>query len=443
MKQKLALIILAYFRLLAKWQLKKNNPLIIGVTGTTGKTSTHLAIQAVLKDKFKLKASYKANSESGLPLDILGLWPKTYSKFEWLKLMLLAPIKLITNWEKYDIYLAEMAIDSPNPPKNMAYLLTIIKPQIGVFLNVGLVHSFTFDHLCKQKSLQSRAQQIKQLIANEKGLLITQLPKNGLAVLNANDPLVADFSKKTKAKVIFFGNNQQADVQVVNSQQSLLGSQFTFQYQGKKTTINKKGYLLENTFANTFASAIAVGLHLGLTLKECCLAIEKNYQLAPGRSSLIEGVNHSLIFDSSYNASADTTQTLPMLNKLGAKRLLVLLGDLRELGQQTQLEHQRLANYLVQSPLAEIVLVGPEMKKYALPILNNKARWFRNAYLASQYLKNQLQAGDLLLVRGSQNTILLEIAVEQLMAKPHLAEQLLCRRGEFWEKRRFMVNNNP
>lgn len=436
MKKKIILLILAYFRFLAKLQLKKNKPLIIGITGTTGKSSTRNAVYAVLQNKFKVKVSFKANSETGIPLDILGLWPKNYSALDWLSLIMLAPIKLLTNWKKYDIYIAEMAIDSPFPPKNMQYLLSIIQPQIGVFLNVALVHSFTFDELVDEKNIKKRKQKIKELIAKEKGKLITQLPPAGLAVLNIDNNLTASFNKKTQAKVNYFGFNKQADIQITKTQQSLLGSEFTFKYQNKSAAIKMPGCLLANHFAHTFAAAITIGLHLNLSLQECCDAIEKNFQLAPGRSSLIKGVNSSFIFDSSYNASADTALTLPMLTKLGAKRLMVILGDMRELGIQTAPEHQRLAKALAKYNLAEIVLVGLEMKKYAMPILKNKAKWFKNAYLATNYLKPKIKPGDLILVRGSQNTILLEIAVEQLMANPKKAEQLLCRRGKFWDKKR-------
>jgi len=71
------------------------------------------------------------NSETGIPLGILGLKPKTYSKIEWLKLCAAAPAN-INYLEGTKYLIAEMGIDEPEPPKNMEYLLTILKPDIAV-----------------------------------------------------------------------------------------------------------------------------------------------------------------------------------------------------------------------------------------------------------------------------------------------------------------------
>ncbi|PIR62784.1 MAG: hypothetical protein COU65_01665, partial [Candidatus Pacebacteria bacterium CG10_big_fil_rev_8_21_14_0_10_42_12] len=137
MKRLLSGLVLRYFRSLAKIQLKRTKPLIIGITGSAGKTSAMTAVAAVLKDTRQVKTSDKANSESGIPLNILGLYPKSFAPSDWLRLMIQAPTKLainlVTNQEKYDTYVAELGIDSPFPPKNMGYLLTILHPDIGIF----------------------------------------------------------------------------------------------------------------------------------------------------------------------------------------------------------------------------------------------------------------------------------------------------------------------
>ena len=65
------------------------------------------------------------------------------------KIAILTPFKLLTNWKIYDIYLLEMGIDSAKSPKNMPYLLSIVKPDIGIFLNVTSVHLENFSSLDK------------------------------------------------------------------------------------------------------------------------------------------------------------------------------------------------------------------------------------------------------------------------------------------------------
>ncbi len=196
----LARLVLDYFRILAQLQLIKINLwrrlrgqksiIIIGVTGSAGKTSTMHALVAGLKSQFQVKYSQKANSESGIPLNILGLSMKDYSFKDWLRVALGAPLKLLTNWQDYDIYVVEMGVDEPTEPKNMGYLLKIIRPQIAVFTSVTSVHSQQFEAAGYKDPLRA--------IAQEKGRLIASLPQDGWAILNGDDPLVEQ-QKKTDA----------------------------------------------------------------------------------------------------------------------------------------------------------------------------------------------------------------------------------------------------
>jgi len=187
MKKFLSLLILAYLRFFARLKLAQINPTIIGVTGSAGKTSTVAAIETVLAQKFSVQTTGGANSETGIPLSILGLKMTDYSPFDWLRIIVLAPIYCLLP-VAYDILVCEMGIDELTPPKNMEYLLTIVQPKIGVFLNVLPVHTL------QMKSIEN--------IAAEKGKLITSLPKDGTAILNINDSHVLEFKTKTKAKIV-------------------------------------------------------------------------------------------------------------------------------------------------------------------------------------------------------------------------------------------------
>jgi UDP-N-acetylmuramoyl-tripeptide--D-alanyl-D-alanine ligase len=444
MKKILIWLFLTYLRLLAKIQLWKIKPKIIGVTGTAGKTSTTHAIEAILINHFKLKVSHKANSETGLPLNILGLQMKSYSWLDWLRVALLAPIKILTNWQKYDIYLAEMGIDSPFPPKNMGYLLTVFKPDIGVFLNAQPLHSFNYDILIKASDPKQRRQEATQLIAQEKGKMITALPKNGTAVLNTDDVNVFRFKDLTQARVIGFGQNEQAQLKIRNIEQSLEGTSFEFEFEQKKLKFTLNKLLLPDHYAYSFAAALSVAVSLKIDIKEAAKNLEQNFKLPPGRATLIKGLNNSYILDSSYNASTQPViDALKLIDRVSPGRKLALLGDLRELGQETKLEHEKAARAAAET-CNRVVLVGPAMKKYVLPILRKKGvkvDWTENAYQAAAILKQELKPDDMLLIKGSQNTLLLEIAVEKLMAEPEKAEKLLCRRGEYWNKRRGELRN--
>jgi len=192
-KKHLSLILLHYFRLLSKVQLNKVKLLqkikgqeltIIGITGSSGKTICQNLIETTLSPHFSLKSNSGANSESGIPLNILGLKPQNYSLLDWLRLILLSPIMLLLNWKTYQIYLVEMGIDGPDSPKNMDYLLTILKPDISIFLNVNLVHSSAFDSkVSKDITGKTRMDQILSIIASEKAKIINQLPSTSSAIL--------------------------------------------------------------------------------------------------------------------------------------------------------------------------------------------------------------------------------------------------------------------
>lgn len=438
MKPIFSFLLLHYFRLLAKIQLAKIKPRIIGITGSAGKSSTMEAVTAVLQDKYTLKVGRKANSESGIPLDILGLSPHNFSLFDWLRLAVLAPIKLLTNWGKYDFYIVEMGIDSPFPPKNMGYLLTVVKPEIGILTSVDAVHSEPFDVLIPPNA-PDRKEALIELIAKEKGKLIRLLPKTGLAVINADDGVLLENALPTAARVVRFGKNKAASIQVEEVRWDTSGTKIIYQTKEEKVTLHFPGVMLPEHFAHTFAAALCVAQHLEISPYKAGKLLEKNFKMPPGRATLIPASNGATILDSSYNASAQPVlDFLDLLATLPTKRKLALLGDMRELGSIAEEEHERVAKKAAKI-LDSVILVGPQMKEYALPILQAAklhTQWFPSAAAAARYLRNQLQKDDILLVKGSQNTLLLEIAIEQLMANPEDAGKLLCRRGKFWDEER-------
>lgn len=413
MKQVIYWLVLFYIRFLAKLQLIKVRPLIIGVTGSAGKTSLRNAIEAILKDKYKdrVKVSYKANSETGIPLNILGLPARNYGYDDWLWLLPLALWKLLTNWQKYDIYIVELGVDSPDPPKNMGYLLTIVKPKIGVWLNVLEMHTEAFDNLPGDPI---------DNIAKEKGKLITSLPADGWAVLNVNDKRVIKFKTKTQAQVISFN----------------------------RLKVKLKNQILGEEYQATFAAAMAVAKILGITEKQAVAGLKKNFKLPPGRMSVIKGIKNSVIIDSSYNASPiPTILALKSLKQVASGRKVAVLGDMRELGKITKIGHEQVAE-VVAGAADLVVTIGPLMKEYLIPKLKRmgykgEIYSFKTAYEAAEELKNKLvRIGDTVLVKGSQNMIFLEIVVEALMKNPQLADRLLCRRGRFWDNKRREIKNN-
>jgi len=101
-KQLFAGFLLGYLRIGAKIQLKKINPKIIGVGGSSGKSSLCSIIALVLSSRYKVKQGGGKNSETGIPLDILDISPGGYTATDWIRVVILVLYKLIFNWKKYD-----------------------------------------------------------------------------------------------------------------------------------------------------------------------------------------------------------------------------------------------------------------------------------------------------------------------------------------------------
>lgn len=425
--------ILAYFRVLAKLQLKKNgSATIIGVTGSAGKTSTRLAIVHILKTRGVVKSSVHANSESGIPLNILGLHPVSYSTLDWLRLICLAPFMLLTNWEHFDYYVVEMGIDSPDYPKNMAYLLQIIRPQVGVVLNAGLTHSAGFDHLVGDPSPARRSAKLIKLIAQEKMQLAQSISSRGVAIYNGDQKEFKNLASSLSARVITFGKTKGVDLQILLN--------FRFRYQGitHHLVLND---IFPDHFAYTFAAALAVCAAVGIPPSLSVPALS-SYCSAPGRLRIFPGISGSTIIDSSYNASPLTMlESLQLLQKLSGKnKKIAVIGDMRELGFSEKLAHKNLADWLLLYS-DEAILFGELTAAYTLPVLLSQkfpVHHFTHMSDLIKYLRSIAKPKSYLLFKGSQNQIFLERAVAAVLADPKDIARL-CRRGPYWDKIRSIV----
>lgn len=392
MKKYFSHFILYYLRFFAKLQLLKNRKMtIVGVTGSAGKSSTVAVCQAALGSKYKNKTNGGTNSESGIPLSILGIKVSGYSTIDWAKYCLLAPLKLLTNWQKYDIYLCEMGIDGPNSPKNMSYLLSIVKPKIGIFLNVNLVHGAFFKDI--------------NAIGLEKSKLITTLPSTGFALINNNDTVVATTTQNTLAKKIFL----------------------------KPIHIDFDNYAPPTSFDISISAAINLAKIFNIESTQAINNIKNNLVLPPSRCSLLLGINDSTIIDSSYNSSPFAcSEMLNILKEYSSPRIAIL-GDMRELGQHSKSAHQQIYNLALKS-CDILISVGLETSKY----FGDKAIKFNNYQDASVYLKKNLPNKSTILVKGSQNTIFLEELVKSILQNPADVSKL-CRQSPYWLKTKNII----
>lgn len=460
-------LVLRYLRFFAKISLKIHNPKIIGITGSVGKSSTRNVVFAVLKDNFPTKMISKGNSESGIPLGILGLSPISYSKLDWLRMLILCPFGL-GYLSKTKYLVIEMGVDEPYPPKNMEYLLTIVKPNISIFLNVHLVHTMQFEksisNILKTKKINNEEKLNLLLIkiSEEKGKIIIGNSNCETAIYNSYNSYVNDviskFKKENTNKLLefkSFGTSQSDDVVFNSFTADLKGSKFLFTSKKNKTSnysLNFDKYLLPEAYREGLSSAILIGEAVGLSQKEIEKSIISNFLLPKGRATLFEGTNNSFIIDSSYNSSkASVLSFLSLLktlkNKYQDREIVFLMGDMRELGDSAKNEHEEVFSKLV-GLVDYLYCVGPLTKEFIIDnkrfrgdfLKIKKTLWFSNSVQAGKFLEDNLPKNSIVLIKGSQNTIFLEEATKFIL-KNKEGKKNLCRQEEYWmEVKKYLFN---
>ena len=421
--------ILAHF---AKRIIKKYNPLIIGITGSVGKSSTKQAIYTVLRDKFDVRCSLKNyNNEIGLPLTIFDSLSPGRNIEGWLKILFRVSKMLLFRVNYPEILILEMAADHPGDIK---YLTNIATPKIGVITAIGLTHTEFF------KNINS--------VTKEKQVLVKNLEKKDWAILNVDDKRVEAMSDKTSAQILTFGLSEKANVQAteIKIDQELLG-EGTCKVKGLTFKINYRGSIVPVFLPNIISQAqiysvlgaIAVGLTLNLNLIDIIKTFSK-YKALPGRLTIIPGIRETLLLDDTYNSSPSAVKiSLLSLNKIkiaSKAKKWVVLGDMLELGELSTQAHQEIGQEVGKMKPDYLIVVGEEAQKISEGAQNSgfspeKIFSFSNSLEAGNFLESNISKGDILLIKGSQG-IRLEKIVKKLMLKPDQAKKLLVRQDKKW-----------
>lgn len=441
MKSIVAGFVLAYLRMFARLALRLHRPQIIGITGSVGKSSARSLIYAAIRDHVATSVIEKGNSETGLPLGILGLAPNNYTPADWLRMIIQAPLGVsYLSGKKYLI--AEMGIDDPYPPKNMGYLLTILDPEIAVFLNVYPVHTMQFDKVVDPSLTDPvrRADEILKAIAREKGKIVTDSHCR-VAVYNADNRYVSEVVRSADRRINFFsyGQSRGNRISYESYRVSTDGTTFTFEFDGKQVPVELKGFTLPEEYREIIAAALMVAVSIGIDIHSAVRSLQRNFSLPHGRGSLFQGVKDTIIIDSSYNASKASIMAFLDLTERLAKQsrrpVTFIMGDMRELGEEAETEHREVAAR-IKEVVDELYLVGPLTRQYVMPEVRDTVpfvKHFPNSIAAGEYVRMHVKERSIVLVKGSQNTIFLEEAVKRLLADKN-DESHLCRQEDFWMK---------
>lgn len=411
---------------MAKGVLLKYHPIVVGVTGSVGKTTTKDAIMHILSPYMFVRGSEKNfNNEIGVPLTILGCDAPGRSIIRWMGVGFQFLLLIVFRIRYPEVLILELGVDRPG---DMKYLLSIVHPNISVVTEISSSHLEFFGSL--------------DAIAEEKGKLIEILSSEGYAVLNADDIRVWKMRKRTSARIIGYGFNKRATLRgfndsVVCTEKGLCGMRFKVQYDGKTLPIRLK-YLVAKHHVYAVLAAFAVADALKVNLLEVIQASE-NFKLSPGRLQPISGVNGSWIFDDTYNASPTSTlAAVKTVEQIPFGRKIFVLGDMLELGAEEVEGHMLLAKPIAKIRPSGIVLVGSRMKILgdALEregIHKKSIAFFEDPVLAGKFIVSHLRTNDIVLVKGSQG-MRMELAVEQMMSHPEEAGRLLCRQSNRWKE---------
>lgn len=454
MKMFLVWPVLLYLKYLSKLALFLNQPIIIGIAGSVGKSSTRNALYAILKE-YETTKVITGNSETGIPLGILGITPDDFSVKGWINYLLRSPLGLFY-LHKTKYLIVEMGIDDPYPPKNMSYLLSVIKPQYAIALNISPTHTEQFEKTLKEnraKTLKGsdRLDYLLQRIAEEDTKIITESGCK-IGIYNADDPYITAEIKEylilhRNSTLLSFGRSLKNDISYTGYKVTLEGTQFTFLIQSvthhEKVTLFLKGYVLPKEYQEVIAAAFLSAYQLGISVAQMKTAFERNYSLPKGRSTLLRASKNGVIIDSSYNASPSAMvaflELIKDLKKQTDRPTVLLFGDMRELGDEAKETHESIAKKIPGS-VERVYLVGPLTKTYVLPHINNheklkEVKWFSTALEAGKYLKENFPKDAILLVKGSQNTIFLEEAIKYVLYDRE-DRRYLCRQDKFWIQRK-------
>ena len=360
---------------LGLYNRRRSGVSVVAITGSSGKTTTRRMTTAVLSRQHDtLTAAGNFNNEIGVPLTLLNL----SAGHRW------AVLELGTNH-----------------PGEIARLVKICAPDIGVLTNIGPAH------LQGLGSIEG--------VMHEKADLIRGLNPNGKAILNADDPRVMQVAGETQAEVILYGISKDARVRAEDIQET--GGAISFRLlcgdQSVLVRLNAAGrFMVPNALA-----AAAVGCLAGLTGESVKAGLEV-FTPAPGRMNIKHLANDIHLIDDAYNANPDSMgAALASLDALRAGgRSILVMGDMLELGPEAQSLHGGVGALAVRSGANRIYACG-EFAAVVTAAARSEGLPAAATFTGTQEeivadLKDRLRPGDWVLVKGSRGMAMDKVVAE-------------------------------
>ncbi len=340
---------------------------VIGITGSSGKTTTKDLTAFVLSGLGATVAPVGSfNNEIGLPLTVLRADADT----------------------RYLVL--EM---SARGLGHIAALCTVAPPTVGVVLNVGSAHVGEFGG--------------RDATAQAKGELVDALPADGLAVLNADDPLVAAMASRSAAPVVLVGTAPESDYRAGQLHMVDGRAHFTLVAPDGTADVELPTYG-EHQVGNALAVA-AVAAWAGLDLAATARALSTPAPVSRWRMEVRDTRGHVTVVNDAYNANPESMRAAlrALVDIAGGRRTWAVLGAMAELGAVTDVEHERLGRLVAELGVQRLVVVGDGAGPLADTALTSGLAidaidWVPDVDAAVALLRGAVSRGDVVLVKASR-----------------------------------------
>lgn len=349
---------------LAAYRRKSSGVSLVAVTGSNGKTTVRQMLSSIFSIKYRiLSTKGNFNNEIGLPLTLLELEPE----HEW------AVVEL-----------------GMNRPGEIRRLARICQPDIGIITNIGPAHLEGLGSL--------------EAVARAKGELLEEMSSRGIAVLSADDPACTDLAEQTVQETITFGFAEEAQVKAVSKKRQGKNISFIMEISPEMVPVDLRSpaeFMISNALA---AAAAAYGADFSPKMIARGLSY---FRPVEGRMNIYKSSRGFHIIDDTYNANpASVKAALRTLALVKQGRGIAVLGDMLELGRQTDSLHKEIGMFCAASGIEKLFLTGSFAETVAEEARKNGMNR-SNICIAGKEeilaeLKRILQAGDWVLIKGSR-----------------------------------------
>jgi UDP-N-acetylmuramoyl-tripeptide--D-alanyl-D-alanine ligase len=370
-------------RTLAGYHRSRLHCPVVGITGSTGKTTTKDFLAAALATRLRVVATKgNRNNELGVPLTLLDAGADT------------------------DVLVVEMGMRGSG---QLGVLCEIVRPTLGLVTNIGQTHIEVMG--------------TQDAIVAAKGELVRCVPPSGRVFLNGDDALSRRLEEVSAAPVTWYGTNEDVDVRAHDLEVDGDGRPTVTLTVGEESvTVRLPVPGRHNAY--TAAAAAAVAIHLGVPLADVATGLE-HVTVTDMRMQVFTAANGVTVINDAYNANPTSMRAaISALADIRTQgRRIAVLGDMAELGSLSELAHFKLGEQVAHSGIEGLVTVGALARRIsegarAAGMESASVRPCSSMQEASEVLDDLLTSGDTVLVKASR-TMGLESVVEGIL-RPHV-----------------------